>query len=190
MIREALMAAVMNANKNGESTQQATTNEEPKDKVKPIQRKGWEAYREYLDKEGLYGDKRLNTAFGKTTFENWSKANPQYELNWDVLPSIGEELMKQKQQIVEAEKKGKTEYFEDGKKVSATKLNPTIETNLKSKNTWWPGTEFTSQGYADFEEELVDSKGKVIEKIEHGTVTPETKFEASLKNFKKVPKKQ
>lgn len=186
MIREALMAAMMNANKNGNAqpTQQAATNEEPK--VKPIQRKGWEAYREYLDKQGLYGDKRLNTAFGKTTFINWAKANPQYELSWDVLPAIGEDLMKQKQQIIEAEKQGKTQYFEDEKIVPASKMNPTIETNLKSKNVWWPGTEFTSQGYTEDEESLVDSKGNVIETIQHGIITPETKFESDIKNFKKA----
>lgn len=187
MIREALIAAMMNANKNGNQTngtQQDTPNEEPK--VTPMHRKGWEAYREYLDKQGLYGDKRLNTAFGKTTFNNWAKENPQYGLNWDILPYIGEDLKRQKQQILAAEKKGNFEFFEDDVKLPASKLNPTIETNLKSKNTWWPGTEFTSQGYTDFEEELVDSKGKVIEKIKHGTITPYTKLQPSVQNFKSL----
>jgi len=191
MIREAIMAAMMSANKNGNQmngTQQDKPNEEPK--VTPMNRKGWEAYREYLDKQGLYGDKRLNTAFGKTTFNNWAKENPQYGLNWDALPYIGEDLQRQKQQIVEAEKKGSLKLFEDDVKIPASKLNPTIESNLKSKNTWWPGTEFTSQGYTDFEEKLVDKKGNVIEKIERGTITPTTNLQPNLENFKSLKKEK
>jgi hypothetical protein len=180
MIREALMAAVMNANKNGNKTSES--NEEPK--VTPMHRKGWEAYREYLDKQGLYGDKRLNTAFGKTTFNNWANENPQYGLSWDILPYIGEDIKRQKQQMLEAEKKGNFQFFEDDVKLPVSKLNPTIESNLKSKNTWWPGTEFTSQGYTDFEEELVDNKGKVIEKVKHGIITPNTKLQPNAENFK------
>lgn len=149
----------------------------------PMHRKGWEAYRTYLDKKGLYGDERLNHALGKSTFNSWAKANPQYNLNWETLPYIGEDLQRQKQQMLNAEKKGNFEYFEDGKKVPVAQANPTIQTNLQSKNTWWPGTEFTSQGYTDFEEEL-QKNGKTVESVQHGIISPDSSLEANLKNFK------
>jgi hypothetical protein len=158
--------------------------------ISPMHRKGWEAYREYLDKQGLYGDERLNHAFGKTTFNKWTTKNPQYGLNWDILPYIGEDIQKQKQQLLQREKKGNFEFFEDNKKLPVSKLNPTIETNLKSKNVWWPGTEFTSQGYTDFEEQLVDNKGNVLEKVKHGVINPDTSLEFDEKNFKKLNQKK
>lgn len=165
----------------GFATTETTT--VPPFQLTPQHRKGWEAYRDYLDKQGLYNDPRLNRAFGKTTFTNWATKNPQYGLNWDVLPYIGEDLQKQKQQMLQAEKKGNFDYYEDGKKVPVTEANPTIQTNLKSKNTWWPGTEFTSQGYTPFEEEL-QKNGKTIESVQHGIINPDTSLQADLKNFK------
>ena len=166
-----------------------TETTKPPFQLTQMHRKGWEAYRDYLDKKGLYGDERLNHAFGKTTFNNWIKKNPQYDLSWDVLPYIGEDIQKQKQQMLQAEKKGNFEYYEDGKKMPVSVANPTIETNLKSKNTWWPGTEFTSQGYSPFEEELYED-GKLVESVKHGLITPDSSLQPDLKNFKTVAKQK
>ena len=99
-------------------------------------------------------------------------------------------LQKQKQQMMAAEKKGAVKYFEDGKQRPASTANPTIETNLKSKNTWWPGTEFTSQGYSDFQETLLDPQGKPIETVEHGMINPDTTLEVDPKNFKTLKKQR
>ena len=137
-------------------------------KITPEMIKGWEEYRNYLDAEGLYGDPKLNTGFGKKTFIDWATKNPKYGINWETLPIIGEELAAQKKSIETALKKGLISLD-----VPISELNPTDVTNAKSKNPWWPGTEFTSQGFTEHVEQILDSKGKVIKEQNLG-ILPST----------------
>lgn len=127
--------------------------------VTPEMRQGWEDYRTYLEREGLYGDPKLNTSFGKTLFLEWTKKNPQYNLSWESLPAIGQELSAQKREIGQKMQQGKMTM-----NIPFEEFNPTDVANLKTKNPWWPGVEFTSQGFAPHEEVQYDAKGNVIKK--------------------------
>lgn len=155
--------------------------EVPAQKITPEMIKGWNEYRNYLDEQGLFGDPRLNTGFGKKTFVDWATKNPNYGVNWETLPIIGEELAAHKQKVKEAVGRGKVSLS-----TPISEFNATDVTNAKSKNPWWPGTEFTSQEFADYVEKVKDSSGKVIKEKNYG-VLPST--ETYDKNRLNVDKK-
>lgn len=140
----------------------------PASKITPEMIKGWGEYRNYLGEQGLYGDPRLNTAFGKKTFIDWATKNPSYGVNWETLPIIGQELAAHKQKVKEAVGRGKVSL-----NTPVSEFNATDVTNAKSKNPWWPGTEFTAQEFAEYEEKVLDPKGKVIKEKNFG-VLPST----------------
>ena len=146
---------------------QAAAQQERLNKLK----QGWEAYRDYLDQKGLYGDERLNHAFGKQVFINWAKKNPQYGLNWDTLPTVAAELSKQKKSTLEAVSAGK--LYLDRK---PEEMNPTEQANLKSKNPTWPGTLLTDQSFPTYTENFYKN-GKLVQSKDYGTVSSDEKFD-------------
>lgn len=193
LIKSAILQSYKNSlNSNAKNEAEITSSGPGDGKVTQPMRDGWEAYRTYLDETGMYGNKKLNTSFGKTYFENWAKKNPQYELSLEKLPLIGEELVKLKKDYIQAAAKDKTiEYYEGDKKVSPTQYNKTAEANAKTKNQWWPGTGFTDMGYMN--QSVKASEGDKTKETNFGQVTPETgiltpdmvkKAQEALKNKK------
>lgn len=151
------------------------TGDPTKTNVTPEMREGWNQYSEYLEKKGLAGDPRLNKEFGKKVFTEWAAKNPQYGLSLDVLPSIGKELADVKKNTVEAVNKGKIKM---NKPVS--EFNPTDVTNDKTKNRWWPGTEFTAQTFPTHHESIVDKQGKVLKEKTYGITAPNEDYKFKL----------
>lgn len=125
--------------------------------ITPQMVKGWEAYRDYLDQKGLYGSEKLNSQFGKDLFNKWASQNPQYGLNWNTLPLVGQELAKQKGDIAKGLQEKKITM-----NIPLSELNPTDVANLKTKNPWWPGKEFTSQGFTEHIDVATSPTGKTL----------------------------
>jgi len=112
MIREALMAAMMNANKNGESMQQATTNETASDTPDVNRIKSdWNDFLSWMKSKGVQGKPELDKGdLGNKYFKEYIKANPQTSLSEKTIPIIRQEYVKLRNEKAADILAGKSEF--------------------------------------------------------------------------------
>jgi len=128
------------------------------------QKEGWEAYRSYLDKSGLYAHPSLNHK-GMKIFNDWAATHPEYQISEKDLNKITNELSEQKKLVLK--------NLEDKKinlSVPSEEYMTTVQTNDESAHRSYPGTELTQQGFTTFRYDQVDQKGNIKKSSQKGFV--------------------
>lgn len=202
MIREALMAAMMNANKgnneDGQENQQPNPDNPDVRKIK----KDWNDFLSWMKSKGVQGKPELDKGdLGNKYFKEYIKANPQTSLNENVIPIIRQEYIRLRDRNVNdiLNKGGKFDIEVNGKKTALTgeQAKPYIHrfmghilNNEMSENPNYVGQHLTQTPFPPAIDKYYEDGVLVKEnKIDEYSVADMEKLKKERAEFAKQPTK-
>lgn len=188
MIREALMAAVMN-NKGGEATgetMEATASETPNvGKIKS----DWNKFLTWMQSKNVRGKSDLDkNNLGNIYFKQYIKENPGTSLNEGVIPIIRQEYIKDREKKVQDILSGKGSFQVEGvgnlsgeqAKPYMDRFMPGILKNEASENPNYVGQYLTQTPFVGFEMDYYED-GKKVKTESEGFIPPKEWRTRSIK---------